>query len=90
MSPYELAPKVIITEIATGYVFFLQVLTDSKPINKLIAQGMEKTRGTKFKLEIVNNGHAMSFEHDVLDIESIARVANGVKLTEKKEDETKI
>ena len=86
MTPYELAPKVIITETASKEIFFLQVLQDSKQINKLIAQGMEKARGNKYRLDVINNGHVMSFDHDSLDIESIARVANGVKLTEKKEE----
>jgi hypothetical protein len=86
MTAYELAPKVIITETASKNVLFLQVLPDTKQINKLIAQGMEKARGSKYRLDVTHNGHIMSFDHDALDIESIARIANGVKLTEKKEE----
>lgn len=87
---YALAPKVSVTDIASGNVFFLQVLSDSKQINALIAQGMELVRGTKFRLDVSNNGHIMSFEHDQLDIESIARVANGIKIVAKKDTAEKI
>lgn len=82
---YATAPKVIIKNKA-GEVLFLQVLDNSKQINKLIQQGMENPRGTNFILSVENNGHVMSFELDKVDIESVARVANGIKVSEKKDD----
>lgn len=80
----NIGPKVTVTN-AAGEPLYFQALDDSKVINKLIASAMEHLRGNKFTIKIENNGHVMEFPVETVSIENIARTANGIKVTEKKE-----
>lgn len=84
MNNIETAPTVSIKD-KQGNLLFLQVMENSKVINKLIALGMETPKGVDFTLTVANSGHVMEFHHASIDIETVARVANGIKVTEAKE-----
>jgi hypothetical protein len=89
MSTYENAPKVTVKD-RDGNIHFLQVLDSSKTINKLIALGMESVKGTNFVLTVTNNGHVMEFPSVAVNLDEVARTANGIKITEPKAKEEAI